>query len=106
MLPEIIPTAIAATEFQLPPGQAWTAARLSDLLHYIANFLIAIGVVAAVIAFVSAGILYFASGLNAKAVEKGKELFKNALIGTLIVLAVGVIINTIAVLVAGGFFAG
>lgn len=105
MFHQVTSTVIAA-DFTLPPGQPWTAARLADLLHFIANWLIAIGVVAAVIAFVSAGILYFASGLNAKAVDKGKELFKNALIGTLIILAVGVIINTIAILVSGGFFTG
>lgn len=93
-----------ADDFQLPSGPAWDLKRLTALFHLVANWLIAIGVVAAVIAFVSAGIMYFTSGFSEKSAEKGKALFNNAVIGTLIILAVGVIINTIAWLVTGEFF--
>ena len=101
-----MPWLALADQFQLPEGDPWDAGRISDLLHFIANWLIGIGVVGAVICFVLAGIMYFTAGFNAKGVEKGKELFKNAIWGTLIILAVGVIINTIAVIVKGEFFSG
>jgi len=100
----LLPAVTRAAEFSLPSGRAWDATRLASLFTDIANWLIAIGLVGAVIALVSSGILYFTSGFNAKAVDKAKELFKYGLTGTLIILAVGVIINTIGILVAGQFF--
>lgn len=93
-----------AANFELPPGDPWKLSDISRLLHLLANWLIAIGVVGAVISFVAAGIMYFTSGFSTKSADKGKELFRNALIGTLIILAVGVIINTVSYLVTGEFF--
>jgi hypothetical protein len=69
-----------------------------------ANFLIGVGITGAVIAFVWAGILYFTSGFNANAVTKAKELFKYTLIGILLIVGAGVIINTVAVIITGDFF--
>ena len=99
-----MPLFVLAANFTLPAGDAWTWDTISTLVVKIADNLIAIGLVGAIISFVASGILYFTSGFNSKSVDKAKELFKFSLIGTLIVLAVGVIINTIQVIVSGKFF--
>lgn len=100
----LTPLTALAADFQLPAGKAWTATRLAEVIKFTANFLISLGVVGAIISIVASGILYFTSGFNSKSVDKAKELFKNALLGTLIILAVGVIINTLSVLVTLDFF--
>lgn len=89
---------------QLAQPEPWTADDIKDVLTLIANFLIAVGIVGAVITIVTAGIVYFASGFNANAVAKAKGLFRSALIGTLLIVGAGVIINTIGVIVTGEFF--
>ena len=95
---------ILAQGFQLPPGQPWTLARvMNEILTPVANFLIAAGVIGAIITIVISGIMYFAAGSDIKA-EKAKGWFRNGVIGAFIILAVGVIINTIALVVTGGFF--
>ncbi len=93
---------VLAANFTLPPGNPITEVTISDFLGNTANFLIAIGVVAAVITIVIAGIMYFGSGISPAAATKAKSLFKSALIGTLIILGVGVIINTISAIIGSG----
>lgn len=92
------------SDFQLPPGNPITEDTISEFLTSVANFLIAIGVLGAVITIVTGGIMYFGAGFSSNAVTKAKDIFKNALIGTLIILGVGVIINTISIIISGEFF--
>lgn len=90
--------------FELPPGQPWTLARvMNEILTPVANFLIAAGIILAIITLVISGIMYFWAGSDVKA-EKAKGWFRNGVIGAFIILAVGVIINTIALVVTGEFF--
>lgn len=97
---------ILAQGFQLPPGEPWTLGRIMDeVLTPAANFLIAAGVTGAIIALVISGIMYFKAGSDSEA-KNAKAWFKNGIIGAFIILAVGVIINTIALVVTGGFFGG
>lgn len=94
----------SSPSFTLPPGQPLTLDRLySQFIEPLANFLIAAGVVGAIIAIVVSGIMYLRAGSDIEA-GKAKGLFKNGLIGALIILGVGVIINTVALVVTGGFF--
>ncbi len=102
----VLPMLTLAAEFSLPPGRPITSPKVKEFITDVANFLIAIGVVGAVITIVAAGIMYFTSGFNAAGVTKGKELLKNGLIGTFIILAVGVIINTVSAIISGQFFTG
>lgn len=76
---------------------------MDEFLTPLANFLIAAGVVLAIIALVVAGIMYFRTPSEAQA-KLAKAWFKNGLIGAVIILGVGVIINTVALVVTGGFF--
>lgn len=101
----VIPMLVfSQSEFRLPPGEPITERTLTRVLDGIANFLIAIGITGAVITIVAAGIMYFGHGFSTNAVTKAKSILWNALIGTLIILGVGVIINTIAAIIAGEFF--
>ena len=95
---------LAFAQLSLPPGTPVTQSSIEETLSKIASFLIAISLIGGFIVIVAAGIMYFTSGFSSKGVEKWKEMFKNALIGLLIVLGVGVIINTIAAIISGGFF--
>lgn len=100
----LLPILVLAAEFQLPEGEPITPNKISTFLNDTANFLIAAGVLGAIITIVTAGIMYFGHGFSASAVTKAKGIFWNALIGTLIILGVGVIINTVAALIHGSFF--
>ncbi len=100
----LIPFLVSAQPAPLASPEPWTADDIKDVLTLIANFLIAVGIIGAVITLVTAGIIYFASGFNANAVAKARGLFRSALIGTLLIVGAGVIINTIGVIVTGEFF--
>lgn len=89
--------------FQLPPGNPVTYASVSAGLDKTAKFLYGAGVTLAVITLVVSGIMFFAARGEAEA-KKGKAWFKNGIIGTFIILAIGVIIKTIQIIVQGRFF--
>ncbi len=95
---------ILAQGFQLPPGNPLTLQRIYDeFIEPTANFLIAAGIVLGIITIVVSGIMFFWAKSDAEA-KNAKAWLKNGLIGALIILAVGVIINTVALIVTGQFF--
>ena len=79
----------------LPPGTGLTTPRVLGLLIQFANFLIAAGIILAIITIVVSGIMYLKAGGTEANITKAKGWFKNGLIGAFIILAVGVIILTI-----------
>ena len=85
-------------------GQGLTLAEIGRLISIVGSFLTSVGVLLAVIAIILSGIMYMRAGANPDTVKKAQAWFKNALIGGFIVLAVGVIINTIANVVSRQFF--
>ncbi|HEY4520402.1 MAG TPA: hypothetical protein VJJ72_01185 [Candidatus Paceibacterota bacterium] len=87
----------------IPPGRAITLDEVDGLIRLIARFLIVISIVIAIIAFVLSGITYMMGGTFTD-VKKAQAMFKNTLWGTTIILAIGVIINTIAAIVSREFF--
>ncbi len=87
---------------QLPVGQPVTVDEVDALIRFIAHFLIGISMVVAVIVMVISGILIMTG--NQKSFENGKRMLKQAIWGSAVVLGVGVIINTIAMLVTRDFF--
>lgn len=90
--------------FELPAADPWTSGKIAGFLDALADFLIGAGIVGAIITIVYAGILYFTSGFNVDAVKNARELLKNAVIGVLLIVGFGVIINTVAAIVSGNFF--
>jgi len=88
----------------LPPGQPITFSEVDSLIGRVAQFLVVISVLIAIIMIVWSGITYMAAGANATKVAEAQARLKSAIIGAAIVLGVGVIIQTIAGIVTRGFF--
>ena len=89
---------------QLPPGQPITFDEVDSIIGRIAQFLVVVSVLIAVIMIVWSGITYMSAGSNATKVTEAQTRLKNAIIGAAIVLGVGVIIQTIAGIVTRDFF--
>ena len=90
----------------LPGGTGLTEGEIQGILVNIANFLIAAGVILAIITIVVSGIMYFWAGSDTEA-KKAKGWFRNGIIGAVVILAVGVIILTIYnIVVNRSFFGG
>lgn len=87
-------------------GNAIDLDEIQDLVEGIARFLIIISIVIAVIFIVYGGIRWIAAGSNEEAVGKAKSIVWNGIIGALVVLAVGVILQTLAGIVTRTFFGG
>ncbi len=85
-------------------GAGLTLAEIGSIIAIIGSFLINIGVLLAIIAVIVSGIMYMRAGADPNKITAAKSWFKNALIGALIVIGVGVIINTIANVVTRQFF--
>jgi len=98
--------------FDLPPlptagpfGTGLTAIKIRDLILIpLTNFLIAVGIILAIIVIVVAGVMYLKAGGSPEALKKAQAWFKNGIIGAFIILGVGVIIWTIYGIVTGQFF--
>ena len=97
---------LAALPNPVPPltGQAVTLSEIEVRITDIARFLIIIGVVLAVIFIIWGGIAYmFAGGVEEKTTA-AKDRIWNGIIGAAVVLAVGVILQTLAGLITRTFF--
>jgi TRAP-type C4-dicarboxylate transport system permease small subunit len=87
-----------------PPGTALTLDKLEDIINTVANWLIVVGVVIAVIYIVWGGVQWMAARGDSGKVTKAKDAMKAGLIGAIIVLGVGVIIRTLSAVVVRTFF--
>ncbi len=96
--------------FQGLTGQTGlTGNTLIDLAEAIGGFLLLVGATLAGIAIITSGIMYMSAGSNSTRLGTAKAIFKNGVIGALIIFTVGIIITTIANLAIdpfgpGGFF--
>ncbi len=81
-----------------------TLTEIEDLIDTVANFIIAIGIIIVVIAIVWAGIQFAIAGGDETKVSNAKGWLKNGLIAALIVLGVGVLLNTASNIVTRSFF--
>ena len=80
-------------------GAPITLADIRGLIETIARFLILISVVIAVIFIVWGGIGYMSAGDDSSRASAAKSRIVNGIIGALVVLAVGLILQTLASLV-------
>lgn len=85
-------------------GGAVTLAEIQDRITQIARFLILVGVVLAVIFIIWGGIAYMFAGGDETKSTAAKGRITNGIIGAAVVLAVGVILQTVAGLIARSFF--
>jgi len=80
------------------PGQQIGAQTIFEIIQNIGGFIItAAGVIAGIVIVVS-GLVYMSAGSNTTQLATAKAIFKNGVIGALILFAAGVIINTIILL--------
>lgn len=102
-----MPLYIQIAQFKLPilPGKPLYESTILGILYNLANFLILVGIVLAIIVIVWSGIMYLKSGSDTEA-KKAKGWFRNGIIGAFIILAVGVIILTIYSIVVDRTFFG
>src|SRR3990167_5490045 len=89
-----------------PPltGGAVTLQEIQDRIEQVAKFLIVVGVILAVIFIIWGGIAYMFAGGDETKSTAAKDRIKNGIIGAAVVLAVGVILQTVAGLIARSFF--
>jgi hypothetical protein len=88
---------------ELPSGNAVTLDQVLDWIKKIVTFLMAAGVLLAVLFVVWGGISYMAAGSDTEKATVAKDRIKNGVIGAAVVLGVGVILQTVASLVQGRF---
>lgn len=81
-------------------GDEITSDDLEGFIEDIANFIIGLSLVIAVVFIVWGGILWMTAGGDDTKASKAKSTILNGIIGALIVLAVGVILNTLSGFVA------
>ncbi|MFH1231184.1 MAG: TrbC/VirB2 family protein [Planctomycetota bacterium] len=86
------------------PGQPVTLTEIENIIRTIANFLIIVSVIIAVIMIIWGGILYMWARGDDKRTETARKTIFNGIIGAAVVLAVGVILQTVAGLVTRTFF--
>ena len=86
------------------PGTALTLTDVQDLIETVARFLILVSVLIAVIFIVWGGIKYMSAGDDSSKASGAKSTIVNGIIGALVVLAVGLILQTLASLVDWGTF--
>ena len=82
-------------------GRAVTLDEVEDLINGIARFLIVVSVIVAVIFIVYGGIRWIASPADPAA---AKTIIKNGIIGAIIILGVGVLLQTLQGLISRTFF--
>lgn len=80
------------------PAQPASGGEIIDLMRSIAGFLIIAGGVLAGIAIVASGLMFMFAGSNPQRLTTAKAIFKNGIIGALILFAAGIIVNTIIAL--------
>jgi len=88
----------------LPAGTPITLTEVDNIIEMIAQFMIVVSVLLAVIYIVWGGITYMAAGADTTKVGEAQTRIKNGIIGAAVVLGVGVIIQTIAGIVTRDFF--
>lgn len=85
-------------------GQGLTLAEIGRLISTVGSFLTAVGFGIAIVAVIVSGLMYMYAGSSPEAVKKAQTWFKNAVIGSFIILGFGVILNTLANVVSRQFF--
>lgn len=102
----LMPVLAFALPVPTPPiaSSPVTLAEIEERIRQVAQFLIIVGVILAVIFIIWGGLAYmFARGDDTKVKEARKRIW-SGVIGAVIVLAVGVILQTLAALVTRTFF--
>lgn len=88
----------------IPTGNAITLNEVENIIIRIANWLMIIGVVIAVLFLAWGGIKWITAGGDPKKADEAKGIIKNGIIGLVVLFAIGVILRTAASLITRTFF--
>lgn len=88
----------------VPTGVGLTLSDVEDLIVTIANWLMIIGVVVAVLFLAWGGIKWMTAGGDSKKSDEAKTIIKNGFIGLVVLFGIGVILRTAAGLITRTFF--
>ncbi len=88
----------------IPTAPGVNLAEIQNIIAKVAQFLVIAGVVLALIFIIWGGIMWMSAGSDETGIKNAKTRMWQGVVGALIVLAVGVILNTLAGLVTRTFF--
>ena len=90
----------------IPPttGQAITLDEIQERITQVAQFLIIVSVIIAVIFIIWGGVMYMAARGDETAAGNARTTIFNGVIGAAVVLGVGVILQTLSGLITRSFF--
>lgn len=104
----LMPVLVLGANLPLPTpptsGEAIDLDEIEDLVKRIAQFLIVVSVIVAVIFIIWGGVMYMAARGDEDQAGKAKTTIFNGIIGAAVVLGVGVILQTLAGLITRSFF--
>ena len=102
----LMPVLVFALNTPVPPvgGSAITLAEVENRIRQVAQFVIVVSVILAVIFIIWGGITYMTAGGDEAKAGAAKTRIWNGVIGAAVVLAVGVILQTLASLITRSFF--
>lgn len=89
---------------EIPTGDSLSLAEVKALIVTIANWLMIVGVLIAVLFLAWGGIRWITAGGNPETAGKARETIKNGIIGLVILFGIGVILKTAAGLISRSFF--
>lgn len=95
---------LSFADVTLPAGTELSLVKIQQLIETLANWLVIIGVVIAVIFIIWGGLKYMYARGDETAATKAKQSIYHGIIGAAVVLGVGVILRTTAALVTRTFF--
>jgi len=99
-----LPMVASAVRTPTPEDEGVTLLQVQLMVERISEFIIVVGILVVVIAIVIAGIMYAIAGDDATKQSKAKAWLWNGVIAALIVLGVGVLMNTVGNIVTRSFF--
>ncbi len=102
LLPLVVLAQLPAPTIPTVPGTS--LGEIEDLITRIAQFFMAIGVILAIIYIIYGGILWMNAGSDPTKVSNAQTRMKQGAWGALIILAVGLILQTLAGVVTRIFF--
>lgn len=101
-----VPVLVLALAAPVSPvgGTALSLSEIEARIRQVAQFIIIVSVILAVIFIIWGGIAYMTAGGNEERADAAKTRIWNGIIGAAVVLAVGVILQTLAALITRSFF--
>lgn len=101
-----MPVLVLALTTPTPPlgGTAVNLTEIEQRIRQVAQFVIVVSVILAVIFIIWGGVAYMTAGGDETKATAAKTRIWNGVIGAAVVLAVGVILQTLAALITRSFF--